>query len=201
MLFNIALFAFGFFQQHFLQPRIIGWIVKHHRLRRQIITSSTSRFLIVRFDTSWQVKMYYKTHVRFVDPHTKSNRCNHHLNVITLKGILYGFTLLNAHSCVIAHDRNVSRTQFFRNLFHFFAAIAIYNTTFAFLPRNKLGKLFHRLKFFLYGVANVWTVKTTQISMGFMQTQMQQNIRTSCWISCRCECHKRYIWESISQIA
>ena len=52
------------------------------------ITTSTSCFLIVTFNTFWDIVVDYKTYIGFIDTHTKGDGCYHHINLFHQEHIL-----------------------------------------------------------------------------------------------------------------
>ena len=75
--------------------------------------------------------MYYKTHIRFVNTHTKSNRCHDDIDSLHQKGILVGTALRAVHASMVWQCFDVVDNQCLCQLFHFFSAQAIYYARFA----------------------------------------------------------------------
>ena len=109
--------------------------------------------------------MRHKAYVGFINPHAEGDRRHHHLNVIPLKIPLYLFPQAIFHARMIRRCSHTFVAQGFRNTLYFVAAVAIHNATFAFLCHHEAAKLFHRLKFFHQGVANIRAIETAHMKV------------------------------------
>ncbi len=104
--------------------------------------------------------MHHKTDVRLVDAHTKGNRRDHDLNVITLKRLLNVSTLISVHPCMIARRTDVVVAQLLRHHFDFLTATTVNDAAIALLGVEITNDLRNRLMLLDQVVANIRTVKT-----------------------------------------
>ena len=54
----------------------------------QSVPSSPAGFLVVAFKVPWQVIVYDKTHIGFIDPHTEGNSGNNDVGIVLYETFL-----------------------------------------------------------------------------------------------------------------
>ena len=95
-------------------------VVEQNRLARQSITTATANLLIETLDALGQIIMNHKTHIAFVDSHTKGDCGTDDLHTVVLEIVLHLVTLRIRHSCMIhTHGETVLlqfRSKRFRSL-------------------------------------------------------------------------------------
>ena len=82
------------------------------------ITTSTTGFLIIAFQRLWYVVMDHKTHIRFIDTHTKGNSCHNNVDILHQELILSIRTCVRIQSCVIGGSLDIISTQNSSQLLH-----------------------------------------------------------------------------------
>ena len=95
------------------------------------VTARPSGFLIIAFQTSRDVVVDDKTHIRLVDSHSECNGRHDHVHILHQKTVLVLGPDLGVQACVIRHGTYSVDYQHLSKLFDFLAAEAIYDSSLA----------------------------------------------------------------------
>ena len=120
--------GFGLAEQP-AQTDHIGKAVDHPRRCGQAVTPGASRFLIVGFDAFRRVKVSDKTHIWFVNPHSKRHRGDNHNAFFSHKPCLVLAPDSSIQPRVVGERGNAFADQPCRCVFHPFAAQTINNSS------------------------------------------------------------------------
>ena len=149
------------------------------------ISSRTSRFLIITFQTLRYIIMNHKPHIGFVNSHTKSNGCHYHVDFLHHELVLSFRAHLLLQSSMIGSRTNLVRLKNFSQFFHLLARETIDNTTLAFVLTDELDDfLIYILGFRTYFVIQVRTIERRLKVLGILNAQTLLNICTHLIGSC-----------------
>ena len=99
-------FAYRLILHEFLQLDDVVKIIKEQAVPLQAISTGATRLLIIAHNTLGHIVVDYEAHIRFVNPHPKSDVCHYHMNVLVKEHILVAGTGFGVQSGVIRHGFN-----------------------------------------------------------------------------------------------
>ena len=94
-------------------------------MRRQTVTPGAADFLIITFNTFWQVKMDHKAYIGFVNAHAECDRRHNDLHIIADEGFLILSAISIFKPSMIRADRLFIACQCRGEFVHLFAREAV----------------------------------------------------------------------------
>ena len=123
--------------------------------------------------------MYHKTHIRLVNPHSKSDGSDNHIYILFQKTILIGSACSRIHTGVISARVDPVSLKHLGQFFHLLTAQAIDNTRFTRISLDKLDNIpVYVIRLRAYFVIQVRTIERRLELLRVLHTQVFLNIHT-----------------------
>lgn len=127
LFFNVVLlFVFNIFKK-MVYVVYVSWIKIYNCFCGKVIMISLVCFLVIGFNVFWNIVMYYKVYVWFVDIYIKCNCCNYNLNIVLGKIWLYKLVLFVIYVCMIGCGIKICISKFFSNIVNLFMVGVVNN--------------------------------------------------------------------------
>ena len=121
-------FVFNFLLDKKSTRADIAVVPQQQAFRRLAVTTSTTRFLVIRLQRTRHIVMDNVAHIRFVNAHAKRIGSHHNGCIIQHKRPLRIGALLNRKTCMVANRLHARFHQCLMHLFNVFARGTVHNT-------------------------------------------------------------------------
>ena len=151
--------------------------VAHPGVRSQSVAPGTAGLLVIALDVLGHVQVCNKTHIGFVNAHTKCDGGHHYYAVFTQKTVLVVLAHLRVQACVVRQRADTGLRQHLGNVLHFFTRLAIHHARFLrVFALDETQQLRGAIALLNDAVADVGPVETANECAGFFKLQALDDV-------------------------